>query len=79
MTFQVAYCTDVGVRKNVNQDSLYVKQIKIKQILVKINNINMSINVPFTYIRKFLLRLLLNHDSRNGWSCVLSIYPICVV
>lgn len=30
MNFQVAYCTDVGVRKNVNQDSLYVKQIKIK-------------------------------------------------
>lgn len=28
MNFQVAYCTEVGVRKTVNQDSLYVKQIK---------------------------------------------------
>lgn len=29
MKFEVAYCTDIGCRKEVNQDSLYIKQIKI--------------------------------------------------
>lgn len=30
MNFEVAYCTEVGARKSVNQDSLYIKQVKVK-------------------------------------------------
>lgn len=31
MNFEIAYCTEVGCRKSVNQDSLYIKQIRLEE------------------------------------------------